>query len=332
MTKTFDESVEQAWARFEVGLRRHAGARAGVPLTVRAESGGGREPYLRLARLGDEIALEVGTDALLGDDTGPDDTGPDDTGPDDTGPGAAQRAALQALGWSAPDGVDRPTWWCDGPVAEAEALVAMVVGTLRHVFDVVDPGFLEVEPVLAPGSLAPTDPSQDDRDDRDDDDQDDDDQSDDDLVLGFPTTTEEIAGLLVRVMRSTYGDDIARDQDGDFPVWTGTVPVWITPLGERRVLRFFSHVVVEVADLPAARREIEVLNRQTPLLKFHLAGDVVIASYELPCHPFIGPTVMGTLESVAETLDDLATDLALRLGGSMFFDGVHPVTDDDERA
>ena len=65
MTKTFDESVEQAWARFEVGLRRHAGARAGVPLTIRAESGSGREPHLRLARLDDEIALEVGTDAFL---------------------------------------------------------------------------------------------------------------------------------------------------------------------------------------------------------------------------------------------------------------------------
>ena len=85
------------------------------------------------------------------------------------------------------------------------------------------------------------------------------------------------------------------------------------------------------ADVPAARREIEVLNRQTPLLRFHLAGDVVITSYELPCHPFIGPTVIVTSPG-GVTLDDLATDLALRLGGSMFFDGVHPVIDDDERA
>ena len=323
MTKTFDESVEQAWARFEVGLRRHAGARAGVPLTIRAESGGGREPHLRLARLDDEIALEVGTDAFLGDDTDLDD---------------AQRSALEALGWSAPDGIDRPTWWCDGPLVEVEALVAMAIGTLRHVFDVVDPGFLEVEPLLAPRAATAgtdVDPAVDPGDEHaveDDGDDGSEDQTDVDLVLGFPTTTEEMAELLVRVMRSTYGDDIARDQDGDFPVWTGTVPVWITPLGERRVLRFFSHVVIDVADVAAARREIEVLNRQTPLLRFHLAGDVVIASYELPCHPFIGPTVMGTLESVAETLDDLATDLALRLGGSMFFDGVHPVIDDDERA
>ena len=155
---------------------------------------------------------------------------------DDTDLDHAQRSALEALGWSAPDGIDRPAWSCDGPLAEVEALVAMAIGTLRHVFDVVDPGFLEVKPCSppsrdprerrrpghAPGRSRGRRRRRLRRPDR------------RRSGPGFPTTTEEMAALLVRVMRSTYGDDIARDQDGDFPVWTGTVPVWITPLGEHR--------------------------------------------------------------------------------------------------
>ncbi len=152
----------------------------------------------------------------------------------------------------------------------------------------------------------------------------------DDLVLGFPTTTEELAALVVRVMEGTYGDNVVRDGDGDFAIWTGTVPLWITPMGGRRALRFFSHVVVDVANRTQARIEVEILNRRTPWLKFHLAGDVLIASYELPASPFIGPTVMTTLDEVAEVLDDLAQDLADRVGGRLFFDAVPETSDDEE--
>ncbi|WP_460815434.1 T3SS (YopN, CesT) and YbjN peptide-binding chaperone 1 [Nocardioides korecus] len=304
MSETFEESVERAWGRFEADLgdrvraaadaqvadSRAAGARATdvQPVTVSAESAGECEPHLRLALWDDEIALEVGTDVFLADDDDLDEV---------------QRAGLLALGWSAPDGVDHPTWWCDVEIGELDAVLSLVTSTLRGVFDVVDPAFLDVAPRPVPAAVAEEDH--------------------DDLVLGFPTTTGELAALVTQVLEGAYGDGIARDADGDFPIWTGTVPVWITAMGPRRALRFFSHVVIEVGNPAQARIEVEILNRRTPLLKFHLAGDVLIASYELPASPFIGPTVMGTLDEIADILDDLAQDLADRVGGRLFFDAVH---------
>ncbi|GAB3655876.1 hypothetical protein GCM10027596_09410 [Nocardioides korecus] len=304
VSETFEESVERAWGRFEADLgdrvraaadaqvadSRAAGARATdvQPVTVSAESAGECEPHLRLALWDDEIALEVGTDVFLADDDDLDEV---------------QRAGLLALGWSAPDGVDHPTWWCDVEIGELDAVLSLVTSTLRGVFDVVDPAFLDVAPRPVPAAVAEEDH--------------------DDLVLGFPTTTGELAALVTQVLEGAYGDGIARDADGDFPIWTGTVPVWITAMGPRRALRFFSHVVIEVGNPAQARIEVEILNRRTPLLKFHLAGDVLIASYELPASPFIGPTVMGTLDEIADILDDLAQDLADRVGGRLFFDAVH---------
>ncbi|MCW2866198.1 MAG: hypothetical protein JWR20_386 [Marmoricola sp.] len=304
MSETFEESVERAWVRFEADLAARVRAvqaagdvqPAGVqPVTVSAESAGASEPHLRLALWDDEVAVEIGTDVFLRDDDALDEV---------------QRAALLALGWSAPDGVDHPTWWCDVEIGELDAVLSLVTSTLRGVFDVVDPAFLDVAPHPVPVAAAEPDP--------------------DDLVLGFPTTTGEMAVLVTQVLQGAYGEGIVRDADGDFPIWTGTVPVWITAMGPRRALRFFSHVVIEVGNLAQAKIEVEILNRRTPLLKFHLAGDVLIASYELPASPFIGPTVMGTLDEIADTLDDLAQDLADRVGGRLFFDAVHESHDEPE--
>ena len=316
VSETFEESVERAWARFEADLadrvrsaqeaqeaqevqaarearsaRSDEAVQVGAdvqPVTVSAESAGVCEPHVRLALWDDEIALEVGTDVFLADDGDLDEV---------------QRAGLLALGWSAPDGVDHPTWWCDVEIGELHAVLSLVTSTLRGVFDVVDPAFLHVAPRPVPADVT--------------------EEGRDDLVLGFPTTTGELAALVTQVLQGAYGDGIVRDGDGDFPIWTGTVPVWITAMGQRRALRFFSHVVIEVGNPAQARIEAEILNRRTPLLKFHLAGDVLIASYELPASPFIGPTVMGTLDEIADILDDLAQDLADRVGGRLFFDAVH---------
>lgn len=291
MSRGFDETVERAWQQFERDLDERLEALP-ADLVVVGPVGldESEQPSLRVQVLDDLVHVEAVRN-LLGDR--------------DHLFSAEQQRALTALGWEAPDHVDHPAWWIGGLLDDAESLCRVLADTWRSVFGVLHPGFLEV---VDPGAPPPETGVDD---------------------VAQPDSREALVELVAASLVPTYGPDVKRDDDGDFPVFTGVVPVWIRVLQDRPVLRFFSHVVCDVGNPAQARIEIEILNRQVPLLKFQLAGDTVLASYELPADPFVARQAIGVLEQVSDTLNELATDLADRVGGQLFFDAVEEATDEE---
>lgn len=288
---SFDDGVASSWREFEQGLGSRL-RQLEADLTLTCPDGlVGAGPRVVLSRLGDLVVAEV--------------RGPGD-GPASGVPTEVERS-LAALGWEAPDGLAHPAWWCGGPVDDLDPWCAVLTDTLRMALGVVHPDFLDEE--TAPGP--------------------DDAGWRGDGVAREAGSRDELLDLVAQALAPSYGPEVKRDEEGDFPVFTGVVPIWIRVLGDRPALRFFSHVVCEVTDPVRARLEVEVLDRRTPMLTFQLAGDIVLASYDLPADPFVAHQVLGVLESLSDSLNEVAVDLAERVGGTLFFDSLEESTDDD---
>lgn len=291
MATGFDDAVERAWQQFERDLAARLHDLDGE-LVLLCPTGLGDDagPRVALTRLGDLVMAEV-------------------RGPEDAGPGSRAapevEPALRALGWEPPDHLAHPAWWCGTLEDELPTWCTTLADTLRMALGVVHPDF------LAEAGSGPADPG----------------WLDD--VAREAGSREELLVMVTEALAPSYGPEVKRDEEGDFPVFTGVVPIWIRVLEDRPALRFFSHVVCEVRDRARARVEVEVLNRRVPLLKFQLAGDTVLASYELPADPFVAHQVLGVLESLSESLNELAVDLAERVDGALFFDALEESTDDD---
>ncbi|KQT94145.1 hypothetical protein ASG49_04335 [Marmoricola sp. Leaf446] len=306
MSPSFDDVVERSWQQFERDLGARLAHLEGE-LAVVCPAGLDQDtgPRVVLSRLGELVMAEVREPERSRSETsGSATSGPEGWGPAGRVPADVERG-LVSLGWEAPDHLAHPAWWCGALVDDLSALCTVLADTLRMAFGVVHPDFL-VEAGSGPGDagwLAE--------------------------VAREAGSRGELLELVAQALAPSYGPEVRRDDEGDFPVFTGVVPIWIRVLEDRPTLRFFSHVVCEVSDTRRARLEVEILNRRTPMLKFQLADDLVLASYELPADPFVAHQVLGVLESLSDSLNELAVDLADRVGGSLFFDALEESTDDD---
>lgn len=290
----FDESVERAWLGFEervAGELRQMGEGSWCVSVTGEPKDGGCLPYLQFAGDDELVLAEVSGNEFLEESLALD---------------AGQHETLQALGWSPPDGEHRPNWWCEVPHDQVDLLRSMVSETFQLVFSVVHPQFLESS---RPGLVREDDAAA---------------EPEPSLVLGFPDSSEDLTELIERALTPVFGPEIQRDPDGDFPICAGVVPLWIRVHGDRPAVRVFSHVVCGVQNTGQVAVELGILNRRTPLVKFYASGDVVLAAVDLPAMPFVGAQLLRTLEEVHDLLNDLAPDLALRVDGHLFFDGLSP--------
>ena len=226
-----------------------------------------------------------------------------------------QENALVAIGWQRPGDDESPNWWLDVTREEVDVVLTMMTAAFRQVFGVVHPKFLVSERLsLSDGAvdegvtegigsgLTPG--------------------TDEDAVpvMGFPDDYDELVNLVCRALATIYGDDLVRDDDGDFSISTGTVPIWVRAQREKPMVRIFSYLACSVRDVRQARIEIGILNRRQDFLKFVLADGIITASFDLPAAPFFGPQLLWTIAQVAEQLDDLAGDTAVRVGGKLWLD------------
>ncbi len=312
MSTRFDDEVQASWGQFE--------ARVGQALTEIGDDSfsidlegetdeTGAFPYVQFVGYGDRIRAEVAGNDVL-----------DPTYRID----ADQESALVALGWQQPPDVESPNWWCDVPRDEVDVALTMVTAAFRQVFGVVHPDFL-VSDRLWPddGAEAAEDEPADVEDPAD---------CDHAPVMGFPDDYDDLVRMVSQTLAQVCDDDVVRDDDGDFPIGTDTVPMWVRVHRQRPMIRIFSYVVRSVRDVRQARIEVGILNKRQDYLKFVLADGVITASFDLPATPFMSPQLLWALDQLGDQLDDLACDAAVRVGGKLWFEGSQRPSDREESA
>ena len=285
MSDLFDEVVEASWTRFEESLTGRIRRLRSRTLEIQpAEKVEGQLPLVTIERDGQRLVAEL---VAMGSDDG--------------------FEAAAALGWAPPEAPEEtPCWGASIPSDEVELLVGMVSGALRYVYGVADPAFLAGEKPRARKPIPPrpgrhTEPG---------------------VVLAFPSSSEELASLIEQALDPQYGPDVVRDDDGDFPISAGAVPLWVQVHPDAPIVRLFSIVVGSVRDARQARTEVGILNRRTPLLKFTFDHATITAIYDLPAAPFVGGQLTATIDRVTELLNELAADTADRVCGKLWFEGV----------
>jgi hypothetical protein len=288
----FDEAVQTAWGRFETRLSQSLEDLGDGSMVIEVEaetSGSGSAPYVQFAGDDEWVRGEVSSNKFLDRGCRLD---------------AVQKRTLRALGWQRPD-EEHPNWWVDVERDQLELLRTMTVDALRQALGVVHPKF------LAWGG-----------------DPDVDDAGEEDAFeheLGFPESPQELRDLVDATIARHLGMDLGeleKDDDGDIPIVSGKVPLWIRVLDECPTVRIFSHVVVNVMSSRQARIECDILNRRHRQLKFAVEDRRIEATIDLPQSPFVAQHVRDMVDYAGGTLNDVVDDLVLRTNGRRFLDAV----------
>ena len=307
-----DRSTARAWSKFQARLADHVvDMDQNDLLLVEAESSvddgdEGAAPYVQFCAWGEDLVrCEVSSNEFLADEHLLDSVGVE---------------TLRGLGWSAPSagrddedpGEGSANFYIDLERSEADRLAVMAVRALRDVFGVAHPVFLSTdnlaeddEPapslgVPASQSSAELDP--------------------DEATAVVARDREHLQELVDEALIPFFGYVPDHDEDDDIPVVAGSVLIFVRVLKSYPAIQMFSELVCQVTDLERAAFEVAVLNRDVQFIKFVLIEDRVLAQLFLPAWPFAPKHVRAMLALMAETVDEVDDDLAVRVGGRRTLD------------
>lgn len=306
----FEAASEAAWRRFRARLADHlAEMKEDDLLCVEASSAIGPDeegaaPYVQFRGCGEGmLRSEVSSNEFLAPSVRLDEAGV---------------AAVAELGWCEPNQYDEaasPNFCLDVEQIEADRLAVMTTRVLREVFGVPHPVFLSAnglendpEPV-AESPLVGAERL----------DEFDFDEHDAPSVL-VARDRDELLEMVDEALRPMFGDDLKRDEDGDIPIVTGSALVWVRVSPDRPAIELFSWVACGVTDPERAAFEVTVLNRDERYLKFTLEDDMVVAQTHLVARPFCPEQLRQLLEYTCRAVDRIDDDVAVRVGGTRFFD------------
>ena len=223
--------------------------------------------------------------------------------------------ALVAGGWRAPD----PALPADDPGSalfvvehsrQRADLVALMSGrALRDAFGVPHPAFLQGGP-LEPPPVAQAERESGSQP-----------EADFDLMqMVRPDSPEELDGFVALTLTEILGREAYRDDDGDFPIRVGSVVLFVRPLATEPIIEVFSPLIRDIGDRDRALLEASILNRDAQFISYHLSGNTIVARMNVPAFPFVPNQLAVLLSRMAETLDGVDEDLALRVGGRLWLD------------
>ena len=110
-------------------------------------------------------------------------------------------------------------------------------------------------------------------------------------------------------------DDVEHDDDGDIPIAASGLTVLVSASDERPMIELRCRLVTGVRGLERALMELDLLNRAHPFAKFHLEDDGVLMVQLVAAAPFVPMQLRVALRTMMTGLDDLARELAARVGG-----------------
>ncbi len=131
----------------------------------------------------------------------------------------------------------------------------------------------------------------------------------------FPRCRDDLVAALDAAVGEIVGHPPVKDDDGAIAVGEGPSVVVLSVLADRPVIELLAEVVLEVTDLSAMPREIELLNRRAGPGRFHSLGTTVMMRQELLAWPFTRTQLGVLLADMLETVAEVADELVLRIGG-----------------
>ncbi len=293
-----EAQVAAEWARFEgrladrlAGMEDDEIVRVQVLTGVDEDELEGAAPYLQfLAWDDDNLRAEVAGNgylderyALSGDDC----------------------ERLVDAGWCSPnEETEELNFFVNCELRDADRVAMMSVAALREVFGCPHPSFLSGN--LDVGTTDPVDDL----------------AEVDEEPVTYPQGRDHLQQLVDQALTVLFGSPAEHDEDGDLPVTVGMSRLFVRVCEDRPAVDLFAHIVLGIQDTDRLPLELEILNRAHPAAKFHVAEDRVVMRQQLIAHPFVPDQLRAAVSVLCNELDDLARDLATRVGGRRFLQGL----------
>ncbi len=305
-----DRATAGAWREFQARLADRLAALeedevAIVEALVGEEPEAGAAPYVQFCAFGDAMLRgEVASNHVLDERWEL---------------GEASVRALGDLGWAtptyAPD--EEPdhgslNHYADVEQSDADRLAVMATRALREVFGVPHPALLvgdvaDEVPAPAPEGAAA--------------------ERTDEPIATFPHGGhEELSAMVDRALTPYFGHEPRHDSDGDIPVTAGQSVFFVRVAEEVPVVELFGCVATDVTDPDAARREVEILNRDVRFARFRVSGDSVVVDLQLPAWPFVAEHLRTMVAMLVDLITKVEDDVVDRVGGRHLLD----LTDEDD--
>lgn len=311
LERRWDDAVETAWREFRRRLADRLADLAG-PLVVEVSAAVAGDdvvaPYCQVWADDGWLRVEAVSNAYLDEPYLLDPAGED---------------ALEELGFSWPgeptcepdtDPGDGPAnFWTDVEQREADRAAVLVVRALREVYAVVHPAYLDadgLEPTAEPeqdGDLSQQEGARD--------------LSARDLPARDPshrvlrpTTPAEVRAAVDLAVAGLYDPTPEWDEDGDLPLTTEKVVVWVTVATAAPRILVHGTLVDDVTDERRALVEVNLLNQREFGLTFALREGRITVVRELGLDVVVPAVLQGELQRILGDADQWASDLAARLG------------------
>ena len=300
--RDFDGAVEQGWREFRARLaERMSGLGASDRFTIAAYQ---RRPGMTLPPSVEVRLVRNRLIASVREKNGP------SIG---TLRWEACLSYLEDSWWDAPNPTararwQRRSWWLKVSPRYVDFLASEIVALLRDGFGVIHPSLLGVGADIWDTSPAGPDT----------------DGSFGDLpalppharrLAHRPSGHEHLMRVVLATLAPRFGQRPIQDSDGDIPVRRQQSVTYVRVLPDRPVVELLCWPVVDIHDLDAARIEVNILNRDNPLVNVVLDEDRVLVRASVLAMPFVPSHLEDLLEGFSELMDRITPDLALRVNG-----------------
>lgn len=221
-------------------------------------------------------------------------------------PSDEERPLLLELGWAEVPEVDATYYTARCDQEETEPLAVLAAATLREVFEVLHPVFLEPDQLkeILRGSAtwqssAVPARSQD--------------------VAIMPANRAELDRIVDQQLEKIFGHPSLRNPDGDVAIRVGSTMLFLRSTQDAGEIVLFSPLVHDVAGRSRAAEVLNDLNVESRYGRFALHRDRVFVQVSVPARPFVPAHLHQALRIMSQIADGIDDDLADRLGGRTTF-------------
>jgi hypothetical protein len=162
----------------------------------------------------------------------------------------------------------------------------MTVATVRDVFGVPHPSFLEL-----PG-----------------------------LAATPPVGTEDLRSRVERTLAQHFEEPVLRDKDGDIPIRSGSAMVFVRVAADAPVVELFSPLLLGASGDALALERINRANRTIRFAKLTWTAGRVMVNHEIWCEPFVPELLIGAVGVMMSLADEMDDRLRAEVGGRRFFE------------